>query len=47
MWEAVRDLNLLLPTIAPDYFTKSFFLEGYGEPGTIRILQLGPGIAHL
>jgi hypothetical protein len=45
MWEAVKDLNVLLPTIGPDYFTKSFFLEGYGEPGTIRILQLGPAIA--
>jgi len=47
MWEAVKDVNVLLPTIGPDYFTKTFFLEGYGEPGTIRILQLGPGIAHL
>jgi len=44
-WEAVKYLNLLLPTIGPDYFTKSFFLEGYGEPGSIRILQLGPAIA--
>ncbi len=47
MWEAVKYANVLLPAIGPDYFTKSFFLEGYGEPGTIRILQLGPGIAHL
>ncbi len=45
MWEAVKDADALLPTIGPDYFTKSFFLQGYGEPGTIRILQLGPGIA--
>ncbi|KAH8933766.1 hypothetical protein BDL97_18G047200 [Sphagnum fallax] len=45
MWEAVKYVNVLLPAIGPDYFTKSFFLEGYGEPGSIRILQLGPAIA--
>jgi hypothetical protein len=46
MWEAVKYSNVLLPAIDPDYITKSFYLEGYGEPGSIRILQLGPGIAQ-
>ncbi|CAM6015938.1 unnamed protein product [Sphagnum balticum] len=45
MWEAVKDANVLLPTIGPDYFKKVFNLEGDGEPGTIRIIQLGPAIA--
>ncbi len=28
----------------PDYFTKSVFLEGHGEPGSIRIVKMGPGM---
>jgi hypothetical protein len=28
----------------PDYFTKSVFLQGHGEPGNIRIVKMGPGM---
>jgi hypothetical protein len=28
----------------PDYFAKSVFLQGHGEPGSIRIVKMGPGM---
>jgi hypothetical protein len=28
----------------PDYFTKSVFLQGHGEPGSIRIVKMGPAL---
>jgi hypothetical protein len=31
----------------PDYFTKSVFLQGHGEPGSIRVVKMGPGMTAL
>jgi hypothetical protein len=31
----------------PDYFTKSVFLQGHGEPGSIRLVKMGPGMTAL
>ncbi len=47
MWEAGKHADEILPALVPDYFTKSVFLEGHGEPGSIRIVKMGPGMAHL
>ncbi|CAK9202956.1 unnamed protein product [Sphagnum troendelagicum] len=44
MGEAGKYADVILPTLVPDYFTKSVFLEGHGEPGCIRIVKMGPEI---
>jgi hypothetical protein len=31
----------------PDHFTKSVFLQGHGEPGSIRVVKMGPGMTAL
>jgi hypothetical protein len=31
----------------PDHFTKSVFLQGYGGPGSIRVVKMGPGMTTL
>jgi hypothetical protein len=28
----------------PDYFTKTDFLQGHGDPGSIRNVKMGPGM---
>jgi hypothetical protein len=44
IWEACKHADEILPTLMPDYFTKSIFLQGHGEPGSIRIVKMGPGM---
>ncbi|CAK9234183.1 unnamed protein product [Sphagnum troendelagicum] len=39
MWEAGKYADVILPTLVPDYFTKSVFLEGHGEPGCFALLR--------
>ncbi|CAM6016947.1 unnamed protein product [Sphagnum balticum] len=46
IWEACKHADEILPALMPDYFTKSVFLQGHGEPGSIRIVKMGPAIAH-
>ncbi len=44
IWEACKHVDEFLAALMPDYFTKSTFLQGHGEPGSIRIVKTGPGI---
>ncbi len=46
IWEACKHADEILPALMPDYFTKSVFLQGHGEPGSIRIVKMGPGMAN-
>ncbi len=46
IWEACKHADEILPALMPDYFTKSVFLQGQGEPGSIRIVKMGPGMAN-
>jgi len=46
IWAACKDADEILPALMPDYFTKSVFLQGHGEPGSIRVVKMGPAIAH-
>jgi hypothetical protein len=44
IWEACKHADEILPALMPDYFAKSVFLQGHGEPGSIRIVKMGPGM---
>jgi hypothetical protein len=46
-WEAAMHLDDLLPALKPDHFTKSVFLQGFGGPGSIRVVKMGPGMTAL
>jgi hypothetical protein len=47
IWGACKRADDILPNLMPDFFTKSVFLQGHGEPGSIRIVKLGPGLTLL
>jgi hypothetical protein len=46
IWDACKHADEILPGLMPDYFTKSVFLQGHGEPGSIRVVKMGPAIPH-
>jgi hypothetical protein len=46
IWEACKHADEILPALMPNYFTKSVFLQGHGEPGGIRIVKMGPSMAN-
>jgi hypothetical protein len=47
IWEACKHADEILPALMPDHFTKSVFLQGHGEPGSIRVVKMGPGMTAL
>ncbi|KAH9541490.1 hypothetical protein CY35_14G067600 [Sphagnum magellanicum] len=46
IWGACKHADDILPHLMPDFFTKSVFLQVHGEPGSIRIVKLGPAAPH-
>jgi hypothetical protein len=44
MWEACKHADELLPRAMPEFFASSTFLQGHGEPGSIRVVKMGPGL---
>ncbi|CAK9203658.1 unnamed protein product [Sphagnum troendelagicum] len=46
IWEACKHADELLPKAMPEFFTSSTFLQGHGEPGSIRVVKMGPAIPH-
>ncbi len=44
IWEACKHADELLPTAMPEFFASSTFLQGHGEPGSIRVVKMGPGL---
>lgn len=45
LWEAAKQVETLLPAYMPDSFKKSEYLQGNGEPGSIRVITLGSGFS--
>jgi hypothetical protein len=43
IWEACKHADELLPKAMPEFFASSTFLQGHGEPGSIRVVKMGPG----
>ncbi|CAK9203652.1 unnamed protein product [Sphagnum troendelagicum] len=46
IWGACKHADDILPHLLPGFFTKSVFLQGHCEPGSIRIVKLGPAAPH-
>lgn len=46
IWEACRHADEILSHQMPEYFAKSEFEKGHGEPGSIRVITMGPAIKH-
>ncbi|CAK9864184.1 unnamed protein product [Sphagnum jensenii] len=46
IWEACKHADELLPKAMPEFLTSSTFLQGHGEPGSIRVVKMGPAIPH-
>jgi hypothetical protein len=44
IWEACKHADELLPKAMPEFFASSTFLQGHGEPGSIRVVKMGPGM---
>ncbi len=44
IWEACKHVDELLPKAIPEFFASFTFLQGHGEPGSIRVIKLGPGM---
>jgi hypothetical protein len=46
IWEACKHGDELLTKAMPEFFVSSTFLQGHGEPGSIRVVKLGPGMKN-
>jgi hypothetical protein len=46
IWEACKHADELLPKAMPEFFASSTFLQGHGEPGSIRVVKMGPGMKN-
>ncbi len=46
IWEACKHVNEWLPKALPEFFASSTYLKGHGEPGSIRVVKLGPGMKN-
>jgi hypothetical protein len=44
IWEACKQANELLLKELPEFFASFTFLQGHGEPGSIRVVKMGPGM---
>lgn len=45
LWEAVKQADTLMRANMPEFFAKSEYVQGNGEPGSIRVIILGSGFA--
>jgi hypothetical protein len=46
IWEASKHVNEWLPKALPEFFASSSYVQGHGEPGSIRVVKLGPGMKN-
>lgn len=44
VWEACKHADTILCELMPEFFAKSELLQGHGEPGSIRVVTMGPGM---
>ena len=43
VWQAFQQASSILCNLIPEVFADCEYVKGHGEPGSIRILTLGPG----
>ncbi len=46
IWEACKHSDELLPKAMPEFFGSFSYLQGHGEPGSIRVVKMGPGMKN-
>jgi hypothetical protein len=44
IWEACKHADELLLKEMPQFVASFTFVEGHGEPGSIRVVKMGPGM---
>jgi hypothetical protein len=44
IWEASKHADELLPKAIPEFFASFTYVQGHGEPGSIRVVKMGPGM---
>lgn len=49
IWRACKNVDGILCKAMPQFFASATMLKGHGEPGSIRVVKMGPGtpISHL
>lgn len=43
LWHACKHSHTIMCDLLPEYFAKAEYVEGQGEPGSIRVITMGPG----
>ena len=43
IWETCKHVDEILPKAMPQFFASTTMLQGHGEPGSIRVVKMGPG----
>jgi len=46
IWKVVQDENAVLPKALPQVFESISFVQGSGEPGSVRACKMGPAIPN-
>jgi len=46
IWEACKNADKILCDLMPEFFAKSEYEQGHGEPGSIRVITMGPAVPH-
>jgi hypothetical protein len=44
IWAACKHVNEVLPKAMPEFFKSATFLQGHGEAGSIKVIEMGPGM---
>ena len=43
IWKTCKHVDEILPKAMPQFFASTTMLQGHGEPGSIRVVKMGPG----
>lgn len=43
IWKACKNVDEILPKAMPQFFASTTLVQGHGEPGSIRVVKMGPG----
>jgi hypothetical protein len=46
IWRVIKDENTILPKALPQIFQSIEFVQGSGEPGSVRLCKMGPAIPN-
>lgn len=47
IWNAVKQAEAILTKALPQYYASSKMIQGHGEPGSIRVVKMGPGTCSI